>query len=417
MGSVVVETCQVCGNRDLTPIIFLGYLPPVNHMWEIGERPREQPGYPAELLHCARCQLVQIGLIIDPAILFPPEYSYTSGTTRILCDNFSDLYSECRSIAALKGGEFVIDIGSNDGTLLESFKCGGQKVLGIEPTNVRERAEARGIPTHADFFSFKVAASIRREHGPAQVVTATNVLAHIADINGAMRGILEMLDENGVLVAESHGLSDLIEKLQFDAIYHDHLRYYSLASFSRLLEMHGLEAFHAKSIPTHGGSMRVYAARRGKRPVDESVGKALQREADAGIGESALKDFGFRASCAKQGLQVLLAGIKKEGVRIYGIGAPSRASTLINYVGLDDSVLDCVVEVKGSNKIDKYMPGTVIPVREEGLLFEEQPEYALLLSWHIANELIPKLAQKGFKGKFIVPLPEPRIVGNPGKGA
>jgi hypothetical protein len=248
------------------------------------------------------------------------------------------------------------------------------------------------------------------EEGPARIVTATNVFAHMEDIHEIIESILTMLDEGGIFVSESHYLMSLLETLQYDAIYHEHLRYYSLHSLSYLLASHGLEVIHARRIPTHGGSIRVYAARTGAYPKQASVATILQEEASTGVGGARLKEFKRRAVMSKLELHGLLANIKKSGGRVYGIGAPSRASTLINYVGLDDGILDCVLEVNGSLKVGKYMPGTVIPVIEESRLYEDQPEYALLLSWHIAEELIPKLTAKGFRGQYIVPLPAPKVV-------
>ncbi|NES19098.1 MAG: methyltransferase, partial [Symploca sp. SIO3E6] len=219
-----------------------------------------------------------------------------------------------------------------------------------------------------------------------------------------------LLDDQGVFISESHYLLSLVETLQYDTIYHEHLRYYSLQSLEYLFNMHGLEVIHAKRIPTHGGSIRVYAARKGAYPIQPSVKNILDEELAVDLNNQKLEEFKQKVVLSKLQLHSLLLEIKQQGHRIYGIGAPSRASTLINYVGIDDSILDCVVEVKGSYKTGKYMPGTLIPVIEETALFEEQPEYALLLSWHIAEELMPKLTQKGFKGKYIVPLPVPRIV-------
>ena len=202
----------------------------------------------------------------------------------------------------------------------------------------------------------------------------------------------------------------MLQTLQYDTVYHEHLRYYSLHSLKYLLEMHGLEVFHAKRIPTHGGSIRVYAARAGRFPVQSSVAEILREEEVYGVDVARLNEFSRRVTLSKLELYTLLADIKKRGGRIYGIGAPSRASTLITYVGLDDGIVDRVLEVPGSHKNGKYMPGTLIPVMEESCLFSDQPEYALLFSWHIADELMPKLRQKGFRGQFIVPLPTPRIV-------
>ena len=407
-SSVVVEQCQVCGEKDLKPLLFLGYMPPVNQMPPIDRTPCEQPAYPALLLQCPKCSLVQIGLIVDPNILFPPEYPYTSGTTRILRENFADLYTECSSFIDLSPESLCIDIGSNDGTLLSNFQNGGHRVHGIEPTDMAKLARERGIDTTIAFFSKETAVAVRKEQGPAAIVTATNVFAHIENIHDIVEGILELLDDRGTFISESHYLMSLIETLQYDTVYHEHLRHYSLTSLGYLLNMHDLEIIHATRIPTHGGSIRVYAARPGVHKVRETVGEILDQEKDSGA--SGLKNFRRRVVQSKLDLYALLSDIKAKGQRIYGIGAPSRASTLINYVGIDDGIMDCVLEVPGSYKIGKYMPGTLIPVEDETRLYKDPPEYALLLSWHIADELIPKLREKGFAGKFIVPLPEPRIV-------
>ena len=406
--SLVVDRCQVCGHTDLKSILFLGYLPPVNQMHPIGQKPAEQPAYPAEMLYCPHCELVQLGLIVDPNILFAPDYPYTSGTTRILRENFADLYRECMAMYQLAPDDLIVDIGSNDGTLLSNFKNGGHRVFGIEPTLMANLANERGIPSLMSFFGKEAATQTIQQHGKARLITATNVFAHIENIHDIVENILLMLDENGIFISESHYLISLIETLQYDTIYHEHLRYYSLHSLQYLLNMHGLEVIHAHRIPTHGGSIRVFAARRGKYSVQSSVQAVLAEE--NAFGADAFVQFRRRVTDSKLQLYALLNEIKQHGEHIYGIGAPSRASTLINYLGLDDGIIDCVLEVKNSYKVNKYMPGTIIPVLDEAKLFEDQPEYAMLLSWHIAEELIPKLTAKGFKGQYIVPLPTPRIV-------
>ena len=407
-SSVVVDRCQVCDSANLETVMFIGYLPPVNAMPAIGTRPAEQPAYPAEVLRCGKCQLVQIGLIVDPAILFPPTYPYTSGTTKILRENFAELSSEVARLYPLKPTDLIVDIGSNDGTLLSNFtkSC---RVYGIEPTNAGKLAIERGIATQISFFNRAAVKVALAAHGKARMITATNVFAHIEDIHEIVDCILELLDEDGIFISESHYLLSLVETLQYDTIYHEHLRYYSVTALKYLLEMHGLEVIHTRPIPTHGGSIRVYAARKGKYPVRESVAATLATEGRE-LTDAKLKAFKQNVVNSKLALYALLRDIKRQGGRVYGVGAPSRASTLINYVGLDDGIMDCVLEIKGSYKIGKYVPGTMIPVVDEGRLFADQPEYALLLSWHIADELMPKLASRGFKGKFIVPLPEPRIV-------
>ena len=407
-SSSVVQKCQVCESSKLMPFVFLGYLPPVNTMHAIGTKPREQPSYPAQLLHCENCNLVQLGLIVDSRILFPPEYPYTSSTTKILRDNFAELYRETKTIADLDKNDLIVDIGSNDGNLLSNFKD-NHKVLGVTPEQIGKLAIEKGIPTIIDFFRKEVVDDILKKHGNAKIITATNVFAHIKDINEITKLILELLSDDGVFISESHYLKPLIETLQYDTVYHEHLRYYSLHSLKYLLEKHGLEVIHAKEIPTHGGSIRVYAAKKGKYAAKNSVAEMMKKEKRT-IGRQNLLDFSKKVTISKLELHSLLLDIKKKNKRIYGIGAPSRASTLINYVGIDDGIIDAVMEIKGSHKIGKYMPGTLIPVEEESKLYEEQPEYALLLSWHIADELAPKIRQMGFKGDFIIPLPQPRIL-------
>lgn len=408
-SSALIEKCQICASTTLEPVVFLGFLPPVNTMKMVETQANEQPSYPAELLKCKQCDLCQLSLVVDQNILFPPEYPYTSGTTKILRDNFAEMYQEVRSLRDLGPKDLAVDIGSNDGTLLSNFHQGGHQVLGIEPTNAGNLANQRGIRTKISFFGRKVAQQAVKEVGQAKIITATNVFAHIDDIHEIVEGVKDLLADDGWFITESHYLISLLETVQYDTIYHEHLRYYSLTSLNYLFQKHGLEIIRAKQIPTHGGSIRVYAARTGKFPVDSSVTRILEMEKKA-LTPKAFQEFRQKVVQSKLDLYSILKDIKAKGQRVFGIGAPSRAATLINYVGLDDGILDCVLEVKGSYKIGKYMPGTQIPVQEEAKLFTEQPDYVMLLSWHIADELIPKLKEKGFKGKFIVPLPVPRVV-------
>ncbi|EKV26048.1 hypothetical protein C882_3335 [Caenispirillum salinarum AK4] len=409
--STPVTACQICDSGNLAPVLFIGYVTPVNTMPPVGEVAEEQPAFPLEMIRCGGCGLVQIGLEVSPEVLFPHSYPYLSGTTRILRDNFADLYRECQEIVGLAADDLVIDVGSNDGTLLSNFHEGGHRVLGVEPSQAGDVAQSRGIDTWKGYFGKETAAAVKAKHGSAKIVTAANVFAHIGNVHGVVEGIVDLMGDDGVFVSESHYLLDLVETLQYDTVYHEHLRYYSLGSLSALLERHGLEAFHVKPIPTHGGSIRVYACRKGARPIQPSVAAQLAKEAEAGITDgSALTTFKERVVQSKTKLYALLDEIRQPGVRIFGIGAPSRASTLINYLGLDDGIMEAVMEVSGSHKLNKYIPGTRIPVLDEQKLYDEQPEYALLLSWHIADELAANLRKRGYKGKFIAPLPEPRIV-------
>jgi hypothetical protein len=403
-----VECCQVCGHAPLTSVLSLGYMPPVNQMVAVGEVPRQQPWFPTNLLHCGNCDLVQLGLAVDPVIIFPPEYPYTSGTTKLLRDNFAELYREASGLLQLGPQDLVIDIGSNDGTLISNFQAGGHRVLGIEPTDVGRIAAGRGIPTLQRYFTPDVAAQVKREHGPARVVTAANCFAHMEDVHAIVKGILDLIGPDGVFISESHYLIGLLDTLQYDTVYHEHLRYYSLASLAHLLRMHGLGVFHARPIPSHGGSIRVYAARQGVRPVNDSVARMLAIEPRGEAMRQRLAAFRNDVMLSKLRLLAMIRDLKEKGARICGISAPSRASTLVNYVGLDEALIDYVCEIAGSLKIGKCMPGTAIPVVEESRLFTDQPDCAIIFSWHIADELAPKLRAKGYRGKLLTPLPVPR---------
>jgi hypothetical protein len=409
-ASVPVECCQICGHEKLETVLSLGYMPPVNQMVAIGQVQRQQPWFPTNLLHCPHCELVQLGLAVDPVIIFPPEYPYTSGMTRILRDNFAELYAESSDMLGLTKDDLVVDVGSNDGTLISNFQKGGHRILGIEPTDVAKIANARGINTIQRYFSKQVGREVRDSHGPAKVVTAANCFAHIEDVHAIVEGITEMLAPDGVFISESHYLIGLLDDLQYDTVYHEHLRYYSVGSLAHLLAMHGLEVFHARKIPTHGGSIRVYAARKGTRAVQPSVKRMLDAEPRGDAMRKRLADFRHDVMLSKLRLHALIRDIKESGGRICGISAPSRASTMINYVGLDSAIIDYVCEIEGSLKIGKCMPGTLIPVVEESHMFADEPDCAVIFSWHIASELAPKLRAKGYKGKLVTPLPVPRFL-------
>ena len=342
-------------------MLSLGYMPPVNQMVPVGQVQTQLPWFPTNLLFCPDCELVQLGLAVDPVIIFPPEYPYTSGMTKLLRDNFAELYAESSKMLGLTRDDLCIDIGSNDGTLISNFQKGGHRILGIEPTDVSKIANERGIPTIQRYFGKEVAREVKGQHGAAKVVTAANCFAHIEDVHAIVEGIIELLAPDGVFISESHYLIGLLDRLQYDTIYHEHLRYYSVGSLKHLLEMHGLEVFHARPIPSHGGSIRVYAARKGARPVEPSVAQMIDAEPHGDAMRKRLAAFRNDVMLTKLRLHALVRDIKEKGGRIVGISAPSRASTLVNYVGLDEAIIDYVCEIEGSLKIGKCMPGTLIP--------------------------------------------------------
>lgn len=427
-----ITSCQSCGADRLESVLYLGQLPPCNVLHEIGTPLDKEDHFPAELLYCTCCHLVQIGYAADPSIIFPPSYPYTSGSTRILRENFADLYAKTAKMLGLNKDDLIVDIGSNDGTLLSNFKNGGHRVIGVEPTLTYKIAEERGIPSINKFFGkdavdeilnrarWRSLGDTGHQHeytGHATVVTAANVFAHIHDIHEILAQIERLLLPDGVFISESHYLGGLLETNQYDTIYHEHLRYYSYTSLQNLLSPHGFTIFHVDRIPTHGGSIRCYASKT-KRDVDDSVSKLFNWEIDAGLTAPMdrvtwITKFRDRVRDSKLHLYKILTGIKEAGEEIVGIGAPSRASTLISYTGLDDTIISAVLEISTSKKLNKYMPGTKIPILDEEMLYREQPKWALLLSWHIAEEMMENLRRKGYKGNFIIPLPEPRVIAQP----
>jgi len=402
-----IKNCQISGSKKLVSILNLGYLPAVNNLSKIGSNSPEQKKYLAELLYCKKSSLVQLKTILDKKIIFPKNYPYTSSTTKSLSKNFENLFYEIKKKYNFRKNELVVDIGSNDGNLLDKFKH-YFRVLGVTPELIGKIAIKRGIPTIISYFEKKTVNIILNKYGKASVITATNVFAHIDKIHKIITQIKRLMKRNSIFINESHYLMPLIKNVQYDTVYHEHMRYYSLKSLKYLFNKHNLEIIDAKKIPTHGGSIRVYAAFNGSYKVSNSVKKILSEE-EKYINEKKFKDFRKNVILSKIKLYSLINKIYKEK-NIAGISAPSRASTLVNFVGLSDEIVDCIFEIKGSKKIGHYLPGTRIPIVEEKIQDLKKYKYLIIFSWHIYNEIIINLKNKGFKGKFIIPLPSPKII-------
>ena len=405
----IINKCQISNDKKLKKIISLGYIPPVNSMITQKKGDYTESFFaPLELYYSEKSKLVQLSAILNQNILFPVSYPYTSSTTKILRENFKELREEVDKKFNFKKNSLIIDIGSNDGNLLSKFKD-KYNVLGITPENIGKLAIKKGIPTIIDYFNKKNSIKILKKYGKAKIITATNVFAHIENINQIMIDIKRCLSQDGVFITESHYLLTLLKTVQYDTIYHEHLRYYSLRSLKYLFEKHNLEIFDAKKIPTHGGSIRVYCSKPGKNKISNSVYKILNEEKK--INWNLFNKFKQETINSKLDLISLIKQIKKnKNVKIAGISAPSRSSTLINFVGLDENIIECIFEVKGSKKIGKFVPGTKIPVVEEKIKLLKRYNYLIIFSWHIYKDLMKILKKKGFKGKFIIPLPKPRIV-------
>ena len=405
--SKTINRCQISGVQDLKTILSLGYLPPVNKLNKINSSLHEDVFYPAELMFSPSSKLLQLSTIVDKKILFPKEYPYTSSTTKVLRENFKELYEECRKIISISSKDLIIDVGSNDGNLLNNFK-NHHKVLGITPEKIGKTAIKKGINTLIKYFDKDTTNLVLKKFGRAKIVTATNVFAHIEDVNSLMKNLLQILINDGIFISESHYLVSLIKTNQYDTIYHEHLRYYSLTSLKYLFNKYGMEIIHAKKINTHGGSIRVYAARKKRFEIHKSVTKILNFEKKF-LNWKTFINFKKNVVQSKLNLYSILKKLKNKNKKIYGIGAHSRASTLINYVGLDENIIDCVLEIEGSYKIGSYIPGKKIPILSEKKLYNDPPDFVILFSWHIASELKLNLKKRGYKGKFIIPLPYPKI--------
>ena len=403
----LIDECQSCKSKNIVNFLSLGKVPIANEIYSFNLKKFKQISYPLDLFFCKNCNLIQLGYEVDPQIVFPKNFPYTSSSTKALRDNFEKLSKKCRQKFKLNKKHLVVDIGSNDGNLLSFFKnyC---KVLGVTPENIGKIAIKKGIPTIIDFFNRKIAKKILRENGKAKLVTSTNTFAHVPDVNGFVKAVSNILDEKGIFITESHYFLDLQKTFQYDTIYHEHLRYYSLKSLQYIFKNNNLEIFDVEKIDTHGGSIRVFACNKNTYSIKNSVNKMIENEKKY-INLEKLKLFSLEVENKKNKLFELIKDLNLKKKKIFGIGAAARASTLINYVGLNNYIHK-VLEVKGSKKIGFYMSGTKIPICDEEILYTEKPDYLVLLSWHISDIIIPKLRQKNFKGKFIIPLPEPKIL-------
>lgn len=406
--SKIINKCQFSQKKDLVNILSLGFLPGVNQMHKINSKRSFENFFPTNLVYSPSSKLFQIDNIVNKKTLFPKSYPYTSSTTKILRENFKNLYEETNKIFKLKKDDLVIDIGSNDGNLLEKFKnC---KVLGITPEKIGLQAIKKGIPTIIDYFTSKSANKILTKYGKAKVITATNVFAHIDDIDKVIINIKKLLKKNGIFISESHYFLSLVKTLQYDTIYHEHLRYYTILSLKNIFNKYNLKIIKVKKIPTHGGSIRVYVTRKSfKFKKCHSVNLAIKEEKKY-LSPTKLKKFRDKVLMSKVNLFSKLQNLKEKNKKIFGVGAPSRATTLVNFVGLNENILDCICEIKGSHKINHFLPGTRIPIFQEDIIYKQKPEYLLLLSWHISKELITNFKKKGYKGKFIIPLPNVKII-------
>ena len=406
-----LNVCQICGSTDLAPVVDLGFQPPCDSLLTAAQLCQPERYYPLRMVRCIGCGLAQIDHVVPAEVVFHPEYPYRSGITPTLAKNLQSTATTVVDRYGLKAGDLAMDIGSNDGTLLKGFKSRGVRVLGVEATNIARIANADGIETIQSFFNEATARQIVKSHGYASAITATNMFAHVAGLGEFLRGIATVLKDGGVFVSESHYLLNILETVQYDSIYHEHLKYYALRPLMRLFSYYGFTVTDAELIPNYGGSIRVYATKGTNLPSSEGLARLLVEEDNAQVTTAAPFDrFRDAVHACKIDLQKLLADLRHRGLKVPGIGCPGRSSTLINYVGIDPDVMPYIAEQSTSLKLGMFLPGKHIPIVDEKRLFEEQPEYALMLSWHYAEPIIAGLRRRGLKSKIIMPMPTVRII-------
>lgn len=407
-GAVLDMRCRCCGGGNVEMVIDLGAQPHCNRLVSPDLPAGSEPRFPLRVGFCRDCTMVQIDHTIPKESMFS-DYPYVSGTTKTLPAHFRDTAERVAAAYGIGAADLVVDIGSNDGTWLRQYDGFGCRVLGVEAAeNVAEIALAAGVPTWCRFFNEACARDILEQHGPAKIITAAGVFFHLEELHSVVRGIAALLADDGVFVVQAIYLGGMIENTAFDQVYHEHLCYYTLRSLSALLERHGLEVFEARLVAIHGGTLEAHVARRGTRPIGESVRRMQRSEAAKGLGEI---DTYRRFATAVLALQERLLGVLRDyrgrGKSVWAYGAPAKGATLLNSFGIGPDLVQKAVE-KNPMKIGLAIPGVRIPIEAED---ERRPDAYLVLAWNFIDEFMTKeAAWLRAGGAFIVPVPEVRVI-------
>ncbi|HTW25946.1 MAG TPA: class I SAM-dependent methyltransferase [Acetobacteraceae bacterium] len=404
--------CRFCG-AALHPFIDLGVSPLCESFLPPARLDAPETFYPLNVRVCGRCWLAQLGEYVAPEQIFG-EYAYFSSYSeawlahgRAYCDMAATRFG-------LGPDSFCLEVASNDGYLLRNFVARGIPCLGIEPAaNVATAAESAGVPTRVAFFGQALAERMAAAGEQADLVIGNNVLAQIPDLNDFVAGLRIVLKPEGVLTLEFPHLLRLIDQNQFDTIYHEHFSYFSLGTTERIMARHGLRIFDVEELWTHGGSLRVFACRaESSRPVADAVARLRGAERAAELESLATyAGFGQRVAATKHRLLELLIGLRRQGARIVGYGAPGKGNTLLNYCGIGTDLLEFTVD-RNPYKHGRFLPGSRIPVLPPSRLDAARPDYVLILPWNLRAEIMQQLASvRDWGGRFIVPIPEPAILG------
>jgi len=404
-------SCRSCGSAHLHPVIDLGMQPLANRLLSSGQQSAIEQKFPLEVLVCGDCWLMQITHIVPPAELFS-DYVYFSSFSDEMLSHASEVSLRLIKEKDLDGSSFVVEVASNDGYLLKNFVEAGVPCLGFEPAeNTAEVARAGGVETRGEFFGRESAEALMAERRAADLILANNVFAHAPDPNDFVAGLSALLASDGWAVIEFPYGVDLIEKAEFDTIYHEHVFYFTLTPLIPLFARHGLEIFHVERIPIHGGSLRIFAARRGVEAVRKSITAVIDRENETGVATAAY--YGLlceRARQVKEDLVRFLDEKRKEGKRVAAYGASAKGSTLLNYIGAAAKTIEFIAD-RSTYKHGKLSPGLHLSIVPSEELAMRVPDFAILLVWNFSTEVLRQQAgyqEKG--GRFVIPLPQLNVV-------
>lgn len=408
-----ISRCQICNSDKLHTILDLGHQPLCDSLLTKDTLNEPETTYPLRMMWCQNCTCVQLDYCVDGRLVYHPNYPYRSGITKELAEYQSALSESLVKKYNLNNKDFVIDVGSNDGTLLSGFKKQGIKILGVEPTNIAKIANASGINTIQKYFDIKIAKQIKKRYGQASLITTTNTFAHMQTLGEFIVGAHLLLKEGGTFVNETHYLLDIIAGGQFDSIYHEHLRTYSLKAYISLFDQYDFTVTDVERGSRYGGNIRVHATKGKGQPVSNNVKQLLKLERDAGLGRlDTYTKFAQRVKRARFEFMNFLYKAKKTNKNIVGNSCPARASTLLNYYGVDSELLPYLAEQPTSLKLNMFLAGKHIPIVNNQRLIDEQPDYVVILAWHLAKPIMEQLKARGLKSDFVIPLPDFRIIRN-----